>query len=256
LQKGAHVEMVDRNVELSEIETTVGPRPADRMVENVRRNGVIVPVILAERVDDDGELRLVIVDGNRRVAAARAANRDSVPARVLQDVSDPEIANLTLLTNNFRTSNYVTEFWAMNELQRSGLERDKLADFTGWTPSTISTREYLSQLDRRLFLGLSEGRISPTVALAAAKLDRDIQERLGEKFERTHRLTKADVDEANPERNVPATELPEVDVEGRVLPEDLQLALTAIARQAIGRGIGDEMWTEAAARAFREAQRG
>ena len=250
------MEIIDREVGLSEIDMTVGPRPADRLVENVQRNGVIVPVILAERVDDDGELRLVIVDGNRRVAAARAAKRESVPARVLQDVSDPEMANLTLLTNNFRTSNYVTEFWAMNELQRSGLERDKLAEFIGWTPSTITTREYLSQLERRLFLGLSEGKISPTVALAAAKLDRDIQEKLGDKFQHTRRLTKADVDEVSPPKAGTPGELPELDVEGRVLPEDLQLALIAIARQAIGRGIDDATWAEAATRAYREAQGG
>jgi|GEM_PF-4106765 len=247
------MEIVDREAELSEIDATVGPRPADRLVESVRRNGVIVPVILAERVDEDGELRLVIVDGNRRVAAARAARRDSVPARVLRDVSDPEMANLTLVSNNFRTSNYVTEFWAMNELQRAGLERSKLAEFTGWTPSTISTREHLANLDRRLFLGLSEGRLTPTVALAAARLERDIQEKLGDVFQRTGRLTKTDVDQANPEKNAPTGEIPEIDVEGRVLPEDLQMALTAIARQAVGRGIDDETWTSAAARAFREA---
>jgi ParB/RepB/Spo0J family partition protein len=250
------VEIVDREVGLSEIDTTVGPPPAARLVENVRRNGVIVPVILAERVDDDGELRLVIVDGNRRVAAARAAERDSVPARVLQEVSDPEMANLTLLTNNFRTSNYVTEFWAMNELQRSGLERDQLADFIGWTPSTITTREHLSQLERRLFLGLSEGKITPTVALAAAKLDRDVQEKLGDKFHQTRRLTKADVDEVSPPKHNDPGALPEVDVEGRVLPDDLQLALLAVARQAIGRGVDDETWSEAASRAYREVQRG
>lgn len=250
------MEILDREVSLSDIDSTVGPLPADRLVENVKRNGVIVPVLLAERVDDDGELRLAIVDGNRRVAAARKAERTSIPARILQDVSDPEMANLTLLTNNFRTSNYVTEFWAMNELQRAGLERDKLSDFTGWTPSTITTREHLSQLERRLFIGLSEGRITPTVALAAAKLDRDIQNGLGEKFERTRRLTKADVDEVSPQKQDVPGELPELDTDGRVLPEDLQLALVAVARQAIGRGIDDETWVEAAARAFRQAQGG
>lgn len=249
------MEIIDREVELSEIDETVGPRPAERLVESVRRNGVIVPVILAERVDDDGELHLVIVDGNRRVAAARAAKLDAVPGRVLQQVSDPEMANLTLVTNNFRTSNYVTEFWAMNELQRSGVNRQKLAEFTGMTPSTITTRELLAELDRRIFIGLSEGKIGPSIALAVARLDPEIQRELGDHFARKGRLTKAEVDAVSPSRNDAPAALPEVDAEGRVLPDDLQYALVAIARQAAGRGIDEETWAEAAARAFREAQR-
>ncbi len=249
------MEIVDREVALSEIDETVGPRPAERLVESVRRNGVIVPVILAERVDDDGELRMVIVDGNRRVAAARAAKLDVVPGRVLQQVSDPEMANLTLVTNSFRTSNYVTEFWAMNELQRSGVNRQKLAEFTGMTPSTITTRELLAELDRRIFIGLSEGKIGPSIALAVARLDPEIQRELGDRLVRKGRLTKAEVDAVSPSRSDAPTELPEVDTEGRVLPDDLQYALVAIARQAVGRGINEETWGEAAARAFREAQR-
>lgn len=248
------MEIVDREVDLSQIDATTGPTPSDRMVESVRRNGVVVPVILDERVNEDGELFFGIVDGNRRIAAARQAEVPAVPARVVRGASEAGMANLTLLTNNFRTSNYVTEFWAMNELQRAGVPRDNLAEATGWTPSTIATREHLAHLERRLFVGLSEGRISPTVALAAAKLDRELQERLGDRFQKTGRLTRRDVDEVAPPK--PATELPEVDTDGRVLPEDLQLALVAIARQAVARGIDDATWVAAAERAFREASRG
>lgn len=246
------MDVVDRQVSLNDIDATVGPRPSERLVESVKRNGVIVPVILAERVNEDGELVHIIVDGNRRIAAAREAGVDAVPARILQRVSDPEMANLTLQSNNFRTSNYVTEFWALNELQRSGVDRQKLAAFTGMTNSTLATREHLAKLDRRLFIGLSEGRIPPTVALAAAKLDREIQEQLAQLFSRNGRLTKQDVDAVTPGKNDPG-ELPEVDSDGRVLPGDLQVALVALARQARGRGIDADTWAEAAERAFREA---
>ena len=248
------MEVIDRQVSLDAIDATVGPRPSERLVESVKRNGVIVPVILAERVSEDGELFHIIVDGNRRVAAAREAGVDTVPARIVQQASEPEIANLTLQTNNFRTSNYVTEFWALSELQRSGIDRRKLASFTGMTNSTLATREHLANLDRRLFIGVSEGRIPPTVALAAAKLDRDVQEQLAETFSRNGRLTKQDVDALTPGKNDPG-ELPEVDTEGRVLPGDLQVALVALARQARQRGIDPETWAEAAERAFREVER-
>jgi ParB-like chromosome segregation protein Spo0J len=237
-------------VRVDQIDETVGPRPAARLVENVRRNGVVVPVILAERVDDDGELHLVIVDGNRRIAAAREAGIAEVPARIVQDASEPEIANLTLVTNTFRSSNYVTEFWAMNELQRAGVDRKRLAEVTGMSASTLATREHLANLDRTLFLGLTDGRIPPTVALAAARLDREAQDRLAAVFQRTGRLAKSDVDALKPAD--PPADLPDIDTSGRVLPGDLQQALIAIARQAIARGIDAITFVEAAGRAHRE----
>lgn len=245
------MEIAERHIPVEEIDATVGPRPATRLVENVRRNGIVVPVILAERVDDDGEVHFVIVDGNRRIAAAREAGLAEVPARIVQDASDPEIANLTLVTNTFRSSNYVTEFWAMNELQRAGVDRKSLPEVTGMTASTLATREHLANLDRALFLGLTDGRIPPTVALAAARLDREAQARLVATFQRKGRLTKSDVDALKPAD--PPADLPDIDTDGRVLPGDLQQALLAIARQAVSRGIDAGTWSGAAARAYREA---
>jgi ParB/RepB/Spo0J family partition protein len=253
-EEGEIVEIVDREVALEEIDETFGPQPSERLVENIRRNGVVVPVIVAERVDEHGAIRLQLVDGNRRVAAARAVEMETIPARVLQDVSEAEAANMTLLTNSFRTSNYITEFWAMNQLERAGVSRNRLAEFTGMSRSTLETRQLLANLDRRLFLGLSDGRIGPSIALAAARLDPDIQQELGDLYERTGRLTKAQVDAVTPkpEAEVPE-ELPPVNLEGRVLPSDLQFALVSVARQAIARGIDVETWVEAAGRAFGEA---
>lgn len=246
------MEIVYREVALEDIDETFGPPPTERLVENIRRNGVVVPVLLAERVDEHGAISLHIVDGNRRVAAARAVEQGSVPARVLRDATEAEAANLTLATNSFRTSNYITEFWAMNQLERAGVSRSRMTEFTGMTRSTLETRQQLAKLERRLFLGLSEGRIGPSIALAAARLDPGIQRELGDVFERTGRLTKAQVDAVTP-REAPE-DLPEINLEGRVLPTDLQFALVAVARQALARGVDQETWLEAAERAFGEAK--
>lgn len=251
------MEIVDREVPVEEIDETFGPPPAERLVESIRRNGVVVPVIVAERVDADGAIRLQLVDGNRRVAAVRTIGQVTIPARVLQGVTEADaahLASLTLATNAFRTSNYITEFWAMSELERAGVSPSRLAEFTGMSRATLETRRQLANLDRRLFMGLAEGRIGPSIALAAARLDPEIQTGLGNRFEATGKLTKAQVDAATPRAgDQDAGELPEVDTEGRVLPADLQYALDAVARQAKGRGIDEETWLEASARAWREA---
>jgi ParB-like chromosome segregation protein Spo0J len=246
------VEIISREVPVTEIERSVGPRPSARLVASVERHGVVVPVVLREMVSEDGELAYGIVDGNRRVAAAREASVDVVPARVITEATEADAAQVTLLTNSFRAGNYVTELWALRALERSGIDRRKLPEVTGMTASTIETREILSRLERRLFIGLAEGSISPTIALAAAKLDPEIQKGLGDTFSETGRLTKAQVDAVTPRAGQDEHDLPEIDTEGSVLPADLQIALSSVVRTAIQRGIDEETFIDAAHRAYRD----
>ena len=247
----AVAEIISRDVPVAEIEHTVGPRPSERLVESVRRHGVVVPVILREIVSEEGELAYGIVDGNRRVASAREAEVQTVPARVITDATEADAAQVTLLTNSFRAGNYVTELWALRALERSGIDRRQLPEITGMSNSTIQTRETLSRLDRRLFIGLAEGRITPTVALAAAKLDSAVQRALADEFSRTGRLTKAMVDAAARQEDADgASQEPQ---DAAMLPADLQSALAALVRSAIDRGIAEETWLDAARTAYRDA---
>lgn len=249
--KGAVVEIISRDVLVAEIEHTVGPRPSERLVESVRRHGVVVPVILREIVSEEGELAYGIVDGNRRVASAREAEVDTVPARVIAEATEADAAQVTLLTNSFRAGNYVTELWALRALERSGVDRRELPAITGMSSSTIQTRETLSRLDRRLFIGLAEGRITPTVALAAAKLGVAVQHALADEFIRTGRLTKAMVDAAA--RREGADEASQEPEDGATLPPDLHAALAALVKGAVERGIDEETWLDAARSAYRDA---
>lgn len=245
------VQLMDREVPVAEIEHTVGPRPSDRLVESVRRHGVVVPVILREIVSEEGELAYGIVDGNRRIASAREAEVPTVPARVIAEATEADAAQLTLLTNQFRAGNYITELWALRALERSGVDRRELPELTGMANSTIQTRETLSRLERRLFIGAAEGRITPTVALAAAKLDPGIQRALGDEYERIGRLTKAMVDAAaRQEAAGEESQEPEDDGE---LPRDMRAALAALARSAVDRGVTEQTWLDAARSAYRDA---
>lgn len=247
-------EIISRDVPVAEIEHTVGPRPSDRLVESVRRHGVVVPVILREIVSDEGELAYGIVDGNRRVASAREAEIGIVPARVIADATEADAAQVTLLTNSFRAGNYVTELWALRALERSGIDRRALPEITGMSSSTIQTRETLSDLERRLFIGLAEGQITPTVALAAAKLDAAVQRALADEFVRTGKLTKAMVDAAA--RQDGAGEATQDTGDGTELPPDLRTALLSLVRSAIDRGVDEETWLDAARSAYRDAASG
>lgn len=177
-------------VRLDDVDDTVGPLPSQRMAESVERIGVIVPPMLAERVGEGGELDYRIIDGNRRVAAARRAGLEEIPAVVVQGASDGEVAEMTLAANALRSSNYVTELWALNDLRELGVPARQLEVLSGMSSGMIGTRELLVNLDRTLFQAFVEGKIAPSVALAAARVDPEDQETLARVYRDKDRLTR------------------------------------------------------------------
>jgi hypothetical protein len=191
--RGALVEIVDRRVPLSEIGRTVGPSPVPRFVENVRRNGVVIPILLREVVSTDGTVEYRIVDGNRRVAAAREIGLQDIPSRVLIDVSVDDAARLVLTANNFRSENEITEYWAIRHLIRTGASRQRVADDGGFDVRYMRLRDRWGTLDRRIFTGYSEGRIPSSIANKIAKMQPDDQRHFGDLFQRKGRILSADI---------------------------------------------------------------
>ena len=66
----------------------------DDLVESVRTNGVLVPIIV-RRVDD----ALQILAGHNRVNSAKQAGLSTVPAIILEDISDDEAQVYVVETN-------------------------------------------------------------------------------------------------------------------------------------------------------------
>lgn len=220
-----------QHISLERVGETVGPLPSDKLQGSVKHLGIVQPVILAEHANEDGELIYRIVDGNRRIAAARAAGLPSVPAIVVPNLEDDQLAQLTLVANNYRTANYLTEFWAMKQLERSGYERRDILTGAGITASAADTRNLLGTLDRSLFIAFRNGELSPQLAIAAAKLTRGGQDALATAFRTTGTLTRADIDRAtqrfglaDPEKN-PG------------LPADLEQAVRSLIEVAKTHGI-------------------
>ena len=183
-----------QNVSLSEIGESVGSPPNSRFTNNVRKMGVVQPVLLAETIDAAGEIRYVIIDGNRRIHAARKAKLREIPGVIITDITDVERAQLTLVSNGFRSPNYLTEFWALKTLERSHFSVDDVMKISGMSDSVMATRQRLSHLQRELFIGLRNGKVSQANAITVAKMDRHDQESLAQVFARNRRLLKRDVD--------------------------------------------------------------
>ena len=76
-----------------------GRRFAD-MVESVRANGVLVPIVVRPGADDQFE----ILSGHNRVAAAREAGLSEIPAIVREGLTDEEALLIVTETNLIQRS--------------------------------------------------------------------------------------------------------------------------------------------------------
>lgn len=220
-----------QDIDLTLIYDSVGPPPGEKLIGSVAHLGVVQPVILAEHTTDDGEIGYQIVDGNRRVAAARAAGLQSIPAMVITDLPPESLAQLTLVTNNYRTANYLTEFWAIKQLERSGFDRRDILAGAGMSSSAAETRELLSTLDRSLFVAFRNGQLPAQLATATARLSRAGQEAVATAFAHNGSITRKDIDRAA-ERF--GWNKPEKDPD---LPRDLEAAVIALVELARQHGI-------------------
>ncbi len=245
------MELEMRRVPEAELGETWGPKPSERLVENIRANGIVVPLVVAEVADADGAISYRLVDGNRRLAAARLAELETVPALIVRGHSDPELAQMTVLANSMRATNPVTEWWALDDLVRFGSPQRQLAGITGMSPSTLTNRLALADLDSRIFEGLARGAVPPTIALSAARLPREMQDHLGAEFARSGFLRKRQVDEAHAYVNGTAGEgVPEDAVD----PADgLVASLTELAIQANALGWTREEWLQHVSDAWKAA---
>ena len=70
------------------------PKALEELVESVKAQGVLVPLIVTPR---DGSYLLVA--GERRLRAAKVAGLATVPARVVPDLSDRDILEISLVEN-------------------------------------------------------------------------------------------------------------------------------------------------------------
>lgn len=182
-----------RNLALSDLGDTVGATPSEKMVESVADFGIVQPILVAEAANEDGEINLQVIDGNRRVAASRKAKLQYVPAIVLSGLEPEHIAQWTLMANGFRTSNYLTEFWAMKQLQRGRYSPADVRKIAGMAESSFELRSLLSGLNREIFIGFRNGEITQSVAIAAAKLPQKSQQLLANQYRRTGVIRHADI---------------------------------------------------------------
>jgi ParB-like chromosome segregation protein Spo0J len=159
--------------------------------ESMEKRGQLQPVILNAPGPSGGEYR--IVDGRRRVAAARALGLTHIRA-YMYDVNMIVESSLAVTANAVRGANPLSDLGAILHLAGAGYSEGDIARATGLAIGTIRKRRKLSRLHPDLLAGVKDGKIAVGVAERAAALPPVRQGDLAETFEEAGRITGEDVD--------------------------------------------------------------
>jgi ParB/RepB/Spo0J family partition protein len=173
---------VYRKVTVAELPETFGPPPSKAFVQSVAANGVLEPVLLLWK-----RTSWHVMAGNRRIAAARLARVEEVPAMVFEPGSvDP--STITLIENAHRSINPAAEMEALAQLCRKYSEAEVVAHL-GIDAKTIRARVRLHErLDPAVVELMKKGEVTMAKAKVLAKLPKD--EQLGASLESVAKIAE------------------------------------------------------------------
>jgi ParB family chromosome partitioning protein len=152
------------------------------MVESVRANGILAPIIVRPTSDEKYE----ILSGHNRVAAAAAADLQTVPAVIYEGLTDEEalfvVTETNLIQRSFADMKHgeraiviATHYNAMKK--KSGYRSDLLGEIEGLTSSPVAKKSRKWTMGK---LGEQYGLSKDTIAryLRVNRLIDELKERL------------------------------------------------------------------------------
>ena len=146
----------------------------DELAQSIKKNGLIQPIILVKRNDDN----FMIVAGERRWRAAQIANLKTLPSLLIPDDLDKD--EISLIENIQRENLKISE--EANAYQRlinkNNYTHENLANIVGKSRSHITNLLRLLTLDKYFLSLLNSGKISMGHARALiGKTPRDFDEK-------------------------------------------------------------------------------
>ncbi len=174
------------------------------LVNSIRELGVLEPVILESRGAADG--RFDIIDGRRRTVAAFKAGLKSIPARIVEVDGWLGREVLSILLNEQRGPNPVSELAAIERLISAGKSVSQITRATGMDAGTIRKRLKLTKLIPVLREALECGQIKVALAEGISALPEALQVQLAVKGD-IDKLTGTDLREVREVRHEHAAAL-------------------------------------------------
>jgi len=133
---------------------------------SIQSEGVLVPLILEESGSG-----YTVIDGRRRLMAAKTADLETVPARVIVPTADL----LGVLLNLQRSSNLAYEVKALRGFIQAGYTQDEIAEILHMTKTRLKQHFRLLAFCDDGLKALEEGRLKTSAALALSRLPEERQ---------------------------------------------------------------------------------
>lgn len=165
-----------------------GSEPSADLVGSVENLGILLPIIVERKSGG-----LWIVDGRRRLKAAKVVGLEEIPVRIIPEGAVKHTETITIQANTARRANPVSEYHAIRSLTDKGFTVPQIARELGIKSGIVDKRLQLATLDPVLFELMETGRIAVGVGEAAAKLSPEQQEKLVKVFSETDKITAKDV---------------------------------------------------------------
>ncbi|MBS1261026.1 MAG: Chromosome-partitioning protein Spo0J [Calditrichaeota bacterium] len=146
------------------------PKALAELVESVRAQGVLVPLIITPR--DPGYL---LVAGERRLRAAKAAGLITVPCRVVPDLSDRDILEISLVENLQREDLNAVELARGYHrlIEEMGYTQQQVSERVGKDRATVANTLRLLSLPEPVLRMLVDEELSQGHARALLSLTGD-----------------------------------------------------------------------------------
>ena len=169
-----------------------GPEPTDELMATIEKYGIIYPVILSKQ-----RKKYHIVDGRRRIKAARKLGWETIQAIVYTNVSVEDKAAWALILNEQRSSNVITEYRYYAELiaEDNWEEVRKQCGLNQQHVQKILSLSNINQLDE-LIPAYEQGKVAESTLFEIAKLGDERQEYVVGVLEAKGKLSLSDVKEA------------------------------------------------------------
>ncbi len=142
-----------------------------QLADSIRKNGIIQPLLVTQGKGN----RYNLIAGERRLRAAKLADRDEIPVMVMQESSDHDSLELALIENIQRHDlNPIEEASAYTRLiDEFNMTQEEVAKKVGRQRSTISNLIRLLHLPKSLQADVAQGTISEGHARVLLRLKDD-----------------------------------------------------------------------------------
>ena len=143
------------------------------LTESIKQLGVLQPIILNKQGEN-----LYIISGSRRVAAARTAGLQEIPAIIMQ-ISDEDVEIMRLHENLFREDlSPIDQAQSLLYLeQHYHLTREKIATLMGKTKGWVTQRIDILSWPDEIKLSLISGQISYSIGRELAKVEDAVEQK-------------------------------------------------------------------------------